>query len=476
MGKEVFFDDVPVESVGQLRGKKITVMGLGTKGGGVETARYLARHGALVTATDLGSTEALSRSVASLEGTGVKFVLGRHDEKDFAGADIVMRNPAVPDSSPLLQVARKNGVPITTDIALFLKFCPSPVAGVTGTRGKSTFVTVAGEIMKRTDPHTVVAGNILRSPLMYLDEISEETPVILELSSWQLEGLAPLGRSPRYAALTTIYPDHLNRYQDMDAYVDAKSIIYRFHGGSDELIFNADDARVAAMAKEAPAGTKLSYSAKGNNGAFLFRDGDKLVIGGAKGRELMPYGEIAARGEHTKSNVVGGALLALRMGAREADARAVLKGFAGLADRLESIGSARGIEFVNDTAATIPEAVLAACAALSDKKIVLIAGGTDKNLDFAGFAANFPANVRALVPLSGSATEKMLAALSRAGIKTERAFSGMEEAVAAAAAIAETGDAVLMSPGAASFGMFRDEFERGDKFRRAAKRIIEEEA
>jgi UDP-N-acetylmuramoylalanine--D-glutamate ligase len=237
-----------------LHGRCVTVMGLGVNGGGLATARFFAQRGAVVTVTDLRGPEALAPSIAALEGLPVRFVLGRHDEGDFAGADVVIKNPAVRADSPFLAAARSRGVPVETDLSVFLSMVPNPVLAVTGSKGKSTTASALHHVLCRVAPGARLGGNITVSPLDFIDELSPADPVVLELSSWQLGDLAGRGvLRPRVSVLTVLLPDHLDRYPGMDAYVEDKKAVFREQEPDQHAVLNRDDPRQAGFAAETRA-------------------------------------------------------------------------------------------------------------------------------------------------------------------------------------------------------------------------------
>ncbi|MEW5720327.1 MAG: UDP-N-acetylmuramoyl-L-alanine--D-glutamate ligase, partial [Chloroflexota bacterium] len=227
-----------------LRAKKVLVMGLGVHGGGLGVARWLVKQGARVIVTDLKRAEELQSSLDALRGLSIEYVLGEHREQDFLNADLVVRNPGVPRESKWLQFAREHDIPVEMEMSLFVERLPrgaAQVIGVTGTKGKTTTTLMTGAILQRANLKTVVAGNLRVSALELLDQIDAETPVVLELSSWQLEAFPPQRISPHIAAITNIFPDHLNRYRDLDDYADAKAIIFRYQQPGDFIVLNFDN-------------------------------------------------------------------------------------------------------------------------------------------------------------------------------------------------------------------------------------------
>ena len=456
--------------MGGLRGKRVTVMGLGTRGGGLGVARWLVGQGAVVTVTDAKPAAALADPLADLAELPIRFVLGGHDERDFtpAGADLVVRNPAVRRDAPLLRLARESGVPVEMEISLFLAACPAPVIGVTGTKGKTTVSTLCAEMLRRWRPDTVLAGNMGISALESLPAIKPETPVVLEISSWQLEAAIEHGRSPHIAVLTTIAEDHLNTYRDFADYAATKRGITAHQRPTDWLVVNRDDPESWRAATETRARVvPFGLEDRGGDGAWLI--GDRLIWrhGGAEWQLPRPK-TVALRGDHGAANVLAALAAAGIRGAPPAAIAAALVAFAGVKDRMEGVALVDGVAFVNDTTATAPVAAAAAMNALAGTPIRLLAGGADKGLDptplVAAAAVHRPPPTVYL--FAGTATPALAAALREAGIATQGPFASMAAAVEAARAEARPGDTILLSPGCASFGLFTDEFDRGEQFRR----------
>lgn len=468
-----------------LKGKHVLVMGLGVHGGGLGVTRFLLRQGARVTVTDLRRPEELAAPLQALAGEAVEYVLGEHRLEDFRRADLVVRNPAVPRESPFLEEARRHGVPIEMEMTLFFALCPGPILGVTGTKGKSTTTALLGEMLRRQYPDTVVAGNIRVSALEMLPQIGPQTPVVLELSSWQLEGLGERGMSPQVAVVTNLLPDHLNRYPSWEAYVAAKQAIYRAQGSEDRLVLNADDPQVRAFAQDAPSrvvwfGVGLHPHGEGlragdgtvlprAGGATWLSDGD-IVWQDAEGRctPLVSVQAISLPGAHNRGNVLAAAAAACCYGLAPEHVAAAIADFRGLPDRLEVVRVLDGVTYVNDTTSTAPAAAVAALQACSGP-VILIAGGADKGLTYEEMAAAAAARARAILLLEGTATDKLARALEAAGAgrRVVGRFADLAAAVQEARALARPGDTVLLSPGCASFGMFQHEFERGQRFRQA---------
>lgn len=425
-----------------LSGCRAVVMGLGLHGGGVGVAQYLAAQGATVTVTDLRDEATLRPSLAELEGLPLRYVLGRHEEADFQQADLVVRNPAVPLESPYLAVAREAGARVEMESSLFIEACPSRyIAGVTGTKGKTTTTVLLSQMLAAAGHHVVTAGNLRISMLNQLAEITAETRVVLELSSWQLEAFVPHTYSPPLAVVTNVLPDHLNRYAGMDDYAAAKEINVRYQDAEDVAVLNKENGRTWRMGKRAP----------GRVVWFSHRD---TVPGAA---------DAVAKGAHQRENMAAACAAARAWGASDAAVASAVRAFRGVPHRQELVREWRGIRFINDTTATMPDATVACIEAIQGPKVLLL-GGADKRLDFTGLAQalhTHRALIRGIVLLEGSATDRLAADLP---LPVAGRYADMDSALTQAVSLARSGDAVILSPGCASFGMFQHEFERGDAF------------
>ncbi|AEJ19128.1 UDP-N-acetylmuramoyl-L-alanine--D-glutamate ligase [Gracilinema caldarium] len=513
----------------KFSGSRVVVMGLGLNGGGLEAARYLATHGAQVTVTDLRDEKVLRPSIEALADLPIRFVLGKHEIDDFRSADMVVKNPAVRPDSPYLAAAQR----IETDISLFLQENPARLCAVTGSKGKSSTSSAlhwvlssvrnkvsamgmdlpkAPQVSHSANPHensgsvshhsflpgkAYLGGNITVSPLIFLDQLTPEDDVVLELSSWQLgdlrarrvslqdhEGTAEAldtGATrallkPRVAILTTILPDHLDRYGTMEAYVADKKVIYQGQDKTDVTIVGSDSWG-GLFSRESPGrprtyqtwGTDQAVSQEaldgwlaGPQGPGLARLSDGSIVEVVPERTLVP-------GIHQKQNLLACALGLLDLGLPPEMIRETLATFPGLEHRLEFFFETKGIRFYNDTAATIPEAAAAAIEAFETGPI-LVTGGTDKNLDFSPLAQACK-RAKQVILLAGTGTEKLLQLLNTYGISYRGPYDNLDKAVLSALEAAITGDNVVLSPGCASFGMFLNEFDRGRKWKEAVQRL-----
>jgi UDP-N-acetylmuramoylalanine--D-glutamate ligase len=460
-----------------LTGQRATVMGLGRRGGGAGVARYLAEAGAIVTVTDRQPADQLGEGLAELAGLPIRYVLGRdHDEADFlpGGADLVIRNPGVPRRAPLLELARRHGVPVEMEMTLFFRACPAPVIGVTGTKGKTTVSTLTASILRAWNPATVLAGNMGISALAQLPRITAATPVVIELSSWQLEGLAEHGLAPAIAVLTLIAEDHLNTYDGFADYAATKRSITRHQTPDNTLIVNACDPEAWRAAETRARVVPFGVRDPGDDGVWL--DGEWAVIRdpGETLRIELPAGPALA-GLHNRANALAAIAAARARGADPGSITAGLAAFTGIRDRMEVVGEVNGVTYINDTTATAPVAAAAALDALAGRRVHLLAGGADKQLDPAPLLAA-ARQAHAVYLFTGTATPTIEMALRARGVTPSGPYESMQTAVSAATAAAAAGDVVLLSPGCASFGLFRDEFDRGEQFRRVVGKLAEDSA
>ncbi len=457
-----------------LRDKQVLVMGLGVHGGGVGVTRWLIKQGARVTVTDLRTEDTLSNALRGLKGLPVTYVLGRHRVNDFKKADLVIKNPAVPNNSPYLVAARKAGVPVETATALFFLYCPVPIIGITGSKGKSTVTALIGHLFRTAGKRPFVVGNMGGSPFDIIDKIGPTRAIIFELSSWDLEGLAKHKISPHVAVLTNVYHEHLNRYSSFAAYSKAKSYITEWQSAGDLFVVNRDNAEAAKIGRQTPA-ERLWVSVKPfaeENGIFI-RQGQIVWRFNGVEKNIVPVEKINLPGQHNQANAMAAVAVALRYKLSLTAIRKGLQTFEGLEHRLQLVRQRGGVAWYNDTTATQPDAAINAIETLAQAHdgVVLIAGGTDKKLSFDQLAAVIHKQVKHLILLPGTATDKLRRQLNKRGYSAVTTVAGMQTAIHQAAELASSGDAIVLSPGAASFGLFKHEFDRGDQFVVAVKAL-----
>lgn len=442
-----------------LRGKRVLIMGLGLHGSGIASARYAAKQGAIVRVTDLRSAEVLAASIASLAGLPIEYVLGEHRAEDFLWAEIVIHVPGVRRNSPYLQIARDNGASIEQEIALFFQECPGRIIGITGTRGKTTTTTLIYEILRSHGMPTTIGGNVSGiETLSLLPMITPQTLVVLELSSWQLEGLAPHRLSPSVAVMTNIYPDHLDTYESMEEYAMAKANIFLHQRATDLVLFNYDNPWTRRLAEEAVAETWFTSLERW--GSFP-RDSATFFP--------FIFTETPMVGRHNLENILLATTTARLLGVPDETIASTVRSFHGVAHRLEEIAVINGVRYINDTTSTTPVAGRMALVAF-EGPIVLVAGGNTKYLPLEDWPEMILRRCRDVILLKGTGTDELLPTLQdasqRLGIPNPvlGVFDEFTTAMDAAVSLTRPGDVLLLSPGFTSFGMFLNEFDRGDTF------------
>lgn len=478
-------------TIKDIKGKRVTIMGLGLHGGGIGVVKFFAARGARVLVTDIKPASELKTSVDKLKGVKVKYILGQHRLEDFVNTDLIIKNPGVPDTSQHILAAKENKVPIETDMGLFFQWCPAPIIGVTGTKGKSTTASLIAAILSRVYDDVFLAGNIRTSVLEILPDLDKNDLVVLELSSWQLAGLKKHKKSPHVAIITNVYPDHLNRYTSLKDYIQDKKIIFKFQEKDDFLILNFDDQVVRNFAKEAASQVyfySLSDLTLANNtffnrsqtkiGAFL--KGKRIFFGPDK-KEVCQSHDWSLRGKYNFSNLLAAISTAKIYKTSSRSIRQALHRYQGLSGRMELIAEKNSIKYINDTCATIPEATIAGLKAIAKtQNIILIAGGAAKGLSFAKLAKVITQRVKTLILLEGNVTSQLEKKIRKEQEKQKRFFKimrakSMIEAVTLARVEAIPSDIVLLSPACASFGLFQHEFDRADQFIREVKKIQEKQ-
>lgn len=460
--------------------KKVVIMGLGInkEGSGVSSALFFAHSGARVLVTDYKPRSFFTAQIKKLTPhKNIRFVFGRHNESDFKNADIIIKNPDVPKSSPYLTIARAHGIPVHNDWSVFLSLHDNPVIGVTGTRGKSTTTTLIYEML-RNAYSAKLCGNIGVSPLAIARKIKPKDILIAELSSWNLQQFDVVKKSPHIAVVTNLLPDHLNKYKNIREYYRDKENIFRYQTSRDALVANKDNKEVVKRIRQAHRGRVkkakahiLWFSQKPFKGDGAYVKNGKIIFSfDDKTEQICSVKDIAIPGAHNVENILAAVCVAAVAGISPKDIRTAIIHFHGVPNRLELVREIKGIQYYNDTTATSPDAVIAALRALDSKKIILLAGGTDKKLDYSLFIKEIKKYKPRLVLFAGTATDKIRKELGNYPHILGDVRS-MKEAMRLAKTHAKKGDVVLLSPGAASFGIFKNEFDRGAQFSKTVKRI-----
>jgi UDP-N-acetylmuramoylalanine--D-glutamate ligase len=420
-----------------FKGKKITLLGLGVLGRGVGDAEFLAQMGAQVLVTDKKTEQELEESVEKLKKyPNISFFLGGHRAEDFTKTDLVIKGAGVPLVSPEIKEANDAGVPVHMSTALFAKFARemgATIVGITGTRGKTTVTSMIFHVLKTAGVSVHLGGNVRGvSTLALLPQVKSGDVCVLELDSWQLQGFGELQISPRVAVFTNLMPDHLNYYPNMNAYFQDKANIFKYQNDSEILVVG--ETIVERVRAEMPR--------------------SRVVLP----KPLPLDMQLLVPGEHNRANaeIAAEALKALLI--PEDVIRKGLESFPGVEGRMQFIREIRQVKIYNDNNATTPEATIAALNSFPERTIILIAGGADKGLEMEELVQEIQRTCKRVILLSGTGTTKLQPHLA-AGI-----HDSLAPAVAEAMEAAKPGDVILFSPAFASFGMFKNEYDRNDQF------------
>lgn len=452
-------------------GRRVTVLGLGTFGGGVGAVRFLASQGAEVTVTDLRSATELAGSLDKMRGLPLaRLRLGEHCVEDFISADLVVATPAVRPDHPCLAAARDRRIPITTEIGLFWRHCRGRIIGVTGTVGKSTTAALIHHLLQGAGRRSWLGGNLGGSLLDGVSQISPDDWVVLELSSFQLQYLDADRRSPRIAVVTNFAPNHLDWHRSLEEYRCAKQTLLRHQRPGDVAVLSADDPDVCAWPV---VGRRVLFGRSAAGPGAVRVEPPELCCEDGR-RWSFEQGACGGfpPGEHNLSNAAAALAAALEAGADQEACLQGLGAFRGLPHRLQFVGTHRGRSFYNDSKATTPEAAIAALRAFS-QPVVLLAGGSDKGVDLSAFAAEIARRCQAvaLIGQTAAALDRLIAQAAPAGLPSRYLAPDFRSAVAWSVAQAAEGDIILLSPGCASFGWFRDYEDRGEQFQRAVAEL-----
>lgn len=456
-----------------LAGLHVTVMGLGTFGGGLGAVRFLVARGARVTVTDLRTAEELAGTLAALHETPpAELHLGAHREHDFQSADLVVASPAIPKDSPYLALAVAAGIPITSEIAMFWERNRGRMVCITGSNGKSTTTAMVHACWSACCPTRCwLGGNIGTSLLPVVDQISEQDWVILELSSFQLEDLAALHPSPDVAIVTNFSPNHLDRHGTLDRYRQAKQNLLCWQTADQVAVLNQADADVALW----PTAARTVWSGLrdlGREGAFAI-DGQRTRFRfDGQVRDVPLQSWLPLPGQHNLQNALAAAAsVVVGLGSEPASLQPALTEFVALPHRLQRVAERDGRVFYNDSKATTPEATCLALDSFS-QPVILLAGGYDKQVDLTPIAqAIVSRQVRAVALLGQTAStlSRQIGQLDPTGLIARQTFGNFAEAFDWAAGQSQPGDVVLLSPGCASYDWFRNYEERGEAFSRRAR-------
>lgn len=437
-----------------FKGKKVTVMRIGLLGRGVGDTAYMAEAGAEITVADAAAQEVMQPSVDALaQYPNVTFKFGPYDFADFKGADFVWVGAGAPLDEPVLVACRAAGIRLVQSAALFAELSGIPIVGMTGTRGKSTVTHMIHHVLQETFEEDILLGGNVRglSNLQLLNQVEEDSIAVMELDSWQLQGFGWAKRSPHIAVFTNFMEDHMNYYHDdMDAYFADKANIFLYQGEEGVLVTTPE---VFERAK------KLS-------GATL---GQEVVL---VDESIIPEdANLAMPGSHNRLNAALAFEALKALGLSEEEIFSGLASFPGVEGRLQYLGEINDVKIYNDNNATTPQAVVMGLKAVGNsdgKNVILIAGGANKGIDPQTLVDEIPKYCKKVVLLAGTGTDTI-----KDKIECE-VVESVEEAVKAGLASGQPGDVLLFSPGFASFGMFKNEYERNDEFLRVVKGLQSE--
>jgi UDP-N-acetylmuramoylalanine--D-glutamate ligase len=443
----------------ELKGKKVLVVGLGKSG--LAAALFLRHQGAQVTVSDVRSAEALAKDIPALLEEGIMVEAGGHGLLTFRRQDLIVVSPGVPLDTPELVQARNFGLPIIGELELAARFLKGRILAITGSNGKTTTTALAGEILKEAGLRTLVGGNIGVPVVSLIEESTEESWAVLEVSSFQLESTEEF--RPAVAVILNITPDHLDRHGSFENYARAKERIFARQQEGDALVLNADNARAAeAASRSASKVYWFSIEHKVWKGAWI-EDGYVVYRSAqeADTEQVMPLGKIPLKGEHNVENVLAAVCAARLAGVPVEAIRRAIEKFQAVEHRLEYVATLHGVEFYNDSKATNVDATAKAIAAFSSG-IHLILGGKDKGSDYTALSPLMRERVRAVYTI-GSAAEKIESQLR--GVVSMHSCGTLDGAVNAAASAARPGEVVLLAPACSSFDQFENYEHRGRVFK-----------
>ncbi len=460
----------PLES---FRGRKVTVMGLGLFGGGRGVTEFLCERGAVVTVTDRRPPEDLAEAVAALEHLPIRWRLGRHEEADFRDADLVVPSPAVPRDAQLLAGCRRRGVPLDTEMNLFFKYCRGRICGVTGTNGKTTTTSLLGRILSAEWPSTRVGGNLGCSLLPRVTTIRPEDWIVLELSSFQLEDLAPLARRPEVSVVTNVSRNHLDRHGTYSAYCLSKREILRPGPHPNVAVLNAEDAAVRSWETSRDV---VYFGRTGSvrpraSGVWADSETGEVRLRDRGGDEtpLFVRDDLVLPGTFNLLNAAAAAAAAASIGVSAERICSSIRSFETVEHRLEPFHSAGGVRYLNDSIATTPESTVAALEALPGGIVLICGGAAGGERSYRRLGLAIARRTRATILIGETADEIEREIPRRPGGPMIARAENLETAVRAANAAARPGDAIVLSPAAASYDMFVNFEARGRRFKELAR-------
>ncbi len=444
----------------EVTGKKVLVFGSGISG--IGAVKLLEDHGAEVILYD-GNDKLDKVAMKEQLGDGVKaeIILGEFPEKLIDTLDIAVLSPGVPTDLPVVNAMRDKKVAVIGEVELAYAFGKGDVLAITGTNGKTTTTTLLGEIMKAYKEHTYVVGNIGNPYTVAARQMEEDAVAVAEMSSFQLESIVTF--RPKVSAILNFTPDHLNRHHTMEAYVNAKKNIAKNQTAEDYCILNYEDERTRAFGEHIDAQViyfssrqKLEKGIYLDNGNMIYKNPEEVLVCNVDELQLL--------GMHNYENYMAAVAMAAVYGVPMDIIRKVIRAFKGVEHRIEYVTEKNGVVYYNDSKGTNPDAAIKGIQAMN-RRTVLLGGGYDKGSEFTEWINAFDGKVKKLI-LIGATKEKIAADAEKCGFHDYVFADTFEEAVLLAAKTAESGDAVLLSPACASWGMFPNYEVRGDEFKR----------
>lgn len=443
----------------EYNGKKVLVCGMARSG--IAAAKLLNRLGARVTLQDMKKREEISADVLALEGEGIVLYTGANPDEIACAQDLIVLSPGIPCDLPFIAAAEEAGIEVISEVELAYRLTPCPITAITGTNGKTTTTTLTGEIMKTAYSGTAVVGNIGIPYSEEVERLTEKDWVVAEISSFQMEKAKEF--HPHISAVLNITPDHLNRHKTMDVYIAMKERVFAKQTAEDFCILNHGDETCRKMADKTAAKV-FFFDSSETLAEGIYLDGDAIEVRwGAINETLIHVDELQILGVHNYENVMAAAAMGICAGIALDTIRTVLKGFAGVAHRIEYVATVDGVDYYNDSKGTNVDASIRAVLAMK-KPIVLIGGGYDKGSSFDEWTKLFPGRVKHLV-LIGVTAPKVRASAEKFGFTAISDCETFAEAVDLCREKAEDGDCVLLSPACASWGMFDNYEQRGDMFK-----------
>lgn len=445
----------------EVKNKKILVIGLAVSG--LSTAKTLNGFGARVMVNDRKTEKQLGDALGSVREMGIDYRVGGHPIELAAWPDLAVISPGVPMDIPLVREVKKRGKEVISEVELAYRLTAAPMVAITGTNGKTTTTALTGEIFKLSGSKTHVVGNIGSPVIEVAAACRQEEVMVAELSSFQLEGTRYF--KPVSAAILNITPDHLDRHKTFDNYMKAKAMIFQNQGPAETTIFNADQPNTASLAQKCSANVLFISRRRVLDAGVFLEDGYIILKRGKKSERVCSVDRLKMRGDHNVENALAATALAWSM---EVPVKAIAKAlalFEGVEHRLEYVDTVEGVEYINDSKGTNPDASVKAIGAINTP-IVLIAGGYDKGGEFDSFIDSFGDKVKSVV-LIGATSKKIQKSCQRKNINNIYIAGDMQEAVVCAAVAARPGYTVLLSPACASWDMYKSFEERGRDFKQA---------